>query len=72
MGTRDDFNPEVKDVLAKRVGARCSNPNCRQTTSGPREVLNFLRPLQVQEADLSGCAVVVFLPRLNDGWSVLI
>jgi len=33
---RDDFTAEVKDVLAKRVGMRCSNPNCRQTTSGPR------------------------------------
>lgn len=33
---RDDFSPDVKDVLAKRVGMRCSNPNCRQATSGPR------------------------------------
>src|ERR1035441_5569741 len=23
--------------MAKRVGMRCSNPNCRQQTSGPRE-----------------------------------
>lgn len=34
---RDDFSPEVKDLLAKRVGMRCSNPNCRQPTSGPQE-----------------------------------
>ncbi len=33
---RDDFPPRVKDVLAKRVGFRCSNPNCRQLTSGPQ------------------------------------
>jgi hypothetical protein len=36
-GNRDDFSPEVKDILAKRVGMRCSNPNCRQPTSGPQE-----------------------------------
>lgn len=33
---RDDFNAEVKDILAKRVGMRCSNPNCRRSTSGPQ------------------------------------
>jgi hypothetical protein len=27
----------MKDVLAKRVGVRCSNPGCRQLTSGPHE-----------------------------------
>jgi hypothetical protein len=41
---RDDFSADVKDVLARRVGMRCSNPNCRQLTSGPqqnpRKVLN--------------------------------
>jgi hypothetical protein len=36
-GLRDDFKPDVKDLLAKRVGMRCSNPNCRQVTSGPQE-----------------------------------
>lgn len=35
--SRDDFSPEVKDIIARRVGMRCSNPNCRQSTSGPRE-----------------------------------
>jgi hypothetical protein len=34
---RDDFSAEVKDVLARRVGMRCSNPNCRQLTSGPQQ-----------------------------------
>jgi hypothetical protein len=33
---RDDFPPSVKELLAKRVGYRCSNPECRQPTSGPQ------------------------------------
>jgi hypothetical protein len=33
---RDDkFSNDTKDLLARRVGMRCSNPNCRQLTSGP-------------------------------------
>ncbi len=32
---RDDFNKLVKDIVAKRVGLRCSNPNCRTLTIGP-------------------------------------
>jgi hypothetical protein len=34
---RDDFKIEVKETLARRVGMRCSNPNCRQPTSGPQQ-----------------------------------
>lgn len=34
--SRDDFTLDVKDTLARRVAVRCSNPNCRQPTSGPR------------------------------------
>jgi hypothetical protein len=34
---RDDFALAVKETLAKRVGFRCSNPGCRQPTSGPQE-----------------------------------
>jgi hypothetical protein len=34
---RDEFLPEVKNVLARRVGMQCSNPNCRRPTSGPQE-----------------------------------
>ena len=34
--TRDDFDEKIKDLLARRVGYRCSNPNCRQLTSGPQ------------------------------------
>lgn len=33
---RDDFRQPVKEQLAKRVGIRCSNPNCRKQTSGPQ------------------------------------
>ena len=32
---RDDFSAQVKEILAKRVGFRCSNPTCRKLTSGP-------------------------------------
>ena len=33
---RDDFSQQTLDVLAKRVGIRCSNPGCRKLTTGPR------------------------------------
>jgi hypothetical protein len=33
---RDGFSLQVKDELAKRVGHLCSNPCCRQPTSGPQ------------------------------------
>ena len=36
MPTRDEFSRETKDVLARRVGLQCSNPNCRRPTSGPQ------------------------------------
>jgi hypothetical protein len=34
---RDDFSVATKELLAKRVGYRCSNPECRQPTIGPQE-----------------------------------
>lgn len=34
---RDNFSPTVKELLAKRVGWKCSNPECRASTSGPGE-----------------------------------
>ena len=34
---RDEFSVGTKELLAKRVGYRCSNPECRQPTSGPQE-----------------------------------
>lgn len=35
MANRDNFNKPTIDALAKRVGYVCSNPNCKQHTSGP-------------------------------------
>jgi hypothetical protein len=37
---RDNFAKSTIDRLAKRVGYRCSNPNCRQLTSGPKAATN--------------------------------
>jgi hypothetical protein len=34
---RDDFTLATKELLAKRVAFRCSNPRCSQVTSGPQE-----------------------------------
>jgi len=33
---RDEFDDKTKEMLARRVGFRCSNPNCRKLTSGPQ------------------------------------
>ena len=33
---RDDFDKETREVLARRVGYLCANPNCRKPTSGPQ------------------------------------
>jgi len=33
---RDNFDENTKEILARRVGHRCSNPNCRKLTSGPQ------------------------------------
>ena len=32
---RDDFNKPTRETLAKRVGYRCSNPQCKKHTVGP-------------------------------------
>ncbi|MFJ5835423.1 hypothetical protein ACIQGO_01345 [Streptomyces shenzhenensis] len=34
--SRDGFSKVVKDALARRVASRCSNPDCRAVTSGPK------------------------------------
>ncbi len=34
---RDDFSSKTKEILAKRVGFRCSNPNCRKLTCAANE-----------------------------------
>jgi hypothetical protein len=33
---REDFPENTKEVLARRAGMQCSNPACRQLTSGPQ------------------------------------
>lgn len=35
MPQRDNFTKTTKNLLASRVGYRCSNPTCRLQTSGP-------------------------------------
>lgn len=40
MSNRDDFSKETKIKLAKRVGYRCSNPDCRRLTIGPDQASN--------------------------------
>ena len=37
---RDNFNKITIEILAKRVGYLCSNPDCRKLTIGPNEVEN--------------------------------
>ncbi|THU34208.1 hypothetical protein FAM09_24630 [Niastella caeni] len=32
---RDEFSNKVKEILARRVAYRCSNPGCLKVTSGP-------------------------------------
>jgi hypothetical protein len=34
---RHDFDEKTKQILARRVGYRCSNPQCRKQTTGPQE-----------------------------------
>jgi len=31
---RDDFTQSTKDLLANRVGWKCSSPDCRKATRG--------------------------------------
>ncbi|BFU90507.1 MAG: hypothetical protein NTAFB01_16940 [Nitrospira sp.] len=33
---RDEFSAATRELLAERVGVVCSNPECRQPTSGPQ------------------------------------
>lgn len=36
MSDRDEFSPETKRTLASRVGWKCSAPECRRPTVGPK------------------------------------
>ena len=41
---RDDFSQRTKDLLANRVGWKCSNPNCRKATRGAGTCLLYTSP----------------------------
>ena len=40
IGLRDDFSIKTKEELAKRVAYKCSNPQCRVPTIGPKDGTN--------------------------------
>ena len=40
QSTRDEFISSTKDLLANRVGRRCSKPNCRKLTCGANDNLS--------------------------------
>jgi hypothetical protein len=48
MTVRDNFSAATKRLLAGRVGHRCSNPGCEQSTSGP--ALDATKVVSVGEA----------------------
>jgi hypothetical protein len=55
---RDDFSKHILDILAKRVGIRCSNPGCRKLTTGPRsestKIINIGVGAHITAASLGG------------------
>lgn len=55
---RDEFSKQMVDVLAKRVGIRCSNPSCRKLTTGPRteshHIVNIGVGAHITAASLGG------------------
>lgn len=59
---RDDFNAEVKRILASRVNNTCSNPDCQSPTSGPQldstKALNIGVAAHISAASVGG-------PRYN-------
>lgn len=58
MAYRDNFTNGTKELLAKRVGMRCSNPNCRKPTCGPKdnsaEILSIGVAAHISAAALGG------------------
>ncbi len=66
MSKRDNFTKPTIDILGKRVGYLCSNPNCRKHTVGPNE--------NPEKATLIGIAAHITAaspdgPRYNDEFS---
>jgi hypothetical protein len=70
-GQRDDFSKEIKDVAAKRVGLKCSNPNCRRPTGGPQSVpdkaLNIGVPAHISAAATGGARYESSMQREERG-----
>lgn len=63
MGNRDDFSKEVKELLAKRAGYRCSNPKCRKITIGANS-----NPTKATNIGVAAhiCAAAPGGPRFSD------
>ena len=63
---RDNFSKTVKDILAKRVGYVCSNPNCKKHTIAPNskedEITNIGEAAHITAAAPGG-------PRYDDSLS---
>ncbi|MBK8506042.1 MAG: hypothetical protein IPL46_29915 [Saprospiraceae bacterium] len=64
---RDDFTRRTKETLAKRVGYKCSNPNCKKLTSGPNEDENKSTSIGVA-AHITGASKGG--PRFNEEMNV--
>lgn len=60
---RDDFNSKTKSLLSRRVGFRCSNPQCCQLTDGPAK--GAVEALSIGEA-AHICAAAPRGPRYDD------
>lgn len=64
---RDNFNQRTLDRLSKRVGLRCSNPECGRITAGPRseadDIVNIGVGAHITAAAAGGPR---FAPELTD------
>lgn len=63
---RDDFTSSARDILAKRVGYRCSNPSCRRPTIGPNSNPNKATSVGVASHI---CAAAPGGPRYDESMS---
>ncbi len=64
---RDDFTSSARDILAKRVGYRCSNPSCRRPTIGPNSNPNKATSVGVASHI---CAAAPGGPRYDKSMSI--
>ncbi len=63
---RDDFSQQTKDLLANRVGRKCSNPNCGKLTCGAND-----NPSKYTNIGVAAhiCAAAPGGPRYDDNMS---